>query len=440
MSTSFVTLNRLDSLHLPRVVLRPLLALTLLFGSAVASASEPVAGTAVAIGGALRFDNDAIWQRLVDLAGGRGARYVVLATAAGKPERSAAALVQALTRRGAVAEALPLAPRWPGRDARADAHDPALVAKVLAAQGVYFSGGAQDRITDTLLEADGRPTPVLEAIWQVYRRGGVVAGSSAGAAIMSSTMFRDVPGVLEALKLGLRDGREIDRGLGFVGPDVFVDQHFLKRGRFGRMLPLMLQKGYRLGIGVDENTAAIFQGHTVEVLGYKGILVADLTDAQNDPALPAFNLRNVRLSYLERGDRYDLQTRQTTPSPEKLRDQKIDPNAADFKPYFGTPAFQADVLGDTTVSNLMANLVDSAEREVIGLAFGPPGSVRPELGWEFRFRKAADTLAYYTGAFGGEDYTVLNLMLDVRPITVHQPLYVPLSAATTPRPHLEPTR
>ncbi|MBT9456073.1 MAG: cyanophycinase [Burkholderiaceae bacterium] len=385
-------------------------------------------GIAVAIGGALKLDNDAVWQRLVELSGGKGARWVVLATAAGNPGKSGDTLVEVLQKHGAVAEALPIAPRLAGSDYRAAARDPALVAKVLAARGVYFSGGAQERITQALLDEKGQPTPVLAAIWQIYRAGGVVAGSSAGAAIMSTHMFRDAQDVLEVMKGGMTEGRQIDRGLGFVGPDIFVDQHFLKRGRFGRMLPLMLAKGYQLGVGVDENTAVIFQGDSLEVIGYKGALIADLGQASSDPRLPAFNLRNARLSYLDRGDRYRLSTRTATPSKEKLADLKVDPNAAGFKPYFTRDAFYADALGDTTVANLMGNLIDNAQREVTALAFGGPGSARPELGFEFRFRKGADSIGYYTGAFGGEDYSVFNIYLDVTPITLSQPLYRPLQA------------
>jgi cyanophycinase len=268
---------------------------------------------------------------------------------------------------------------------------------------------------------------VLAAIWEVYRAGGVVAGSSAGAAIMSTTMFRDAQDVLSVMKFGMRDGKEIDRGLGFVGPEVFVDQHFLKRGRIGRMLPLMLHKGYKLGVGVDENTAAIFSRGTVEVIGYKGALVADLTNATIDKALPEFNLRGAKLTYLDHGDRYDLKNRIATPSPEKLRDLKVDPNAADFKPYFTTDAFYADVLGDTTVVNLMANLIDNKQTEVIGLAFGAATGEKPDLGFEFHFRKGPDSIGYYSGAFGGEDYSVMNIVLDVVPVTLARPLYRPLA-------------
>jgi cyanophycinase len=422
------------------MVLAGMLAAALPALGQTTAAPEPGRGIAVAIGGALKFDNDAVWQRLVDLAGGPAARFAVFATAAGNPERSAAQIVEALKRRGAAAEAIPVAPRLPDADAKAAARDPALAARVLAATGVYFAGGAQERITAALLDESGRPTPVLEAIWQVYRRGGVVAGSSAGAAIMSTTMFRDAQDVLAVLKRGpqgLRVGREIDRGLGFVGPGVFIDQHFLKRGRFGRMLPLMVREGYTLGIGVDENTAAIFQGDSVEVIGYKGVLVADLASASHDPSLPAFNLRGARLSYLERGDRYDLRTRRTTPSADKLRSPPIDPNAPGFKPYFTGEAYSTDVLGDTAISNLMARLVDGAQAELIGLAFGGPASEQPTLGFEFRLRKGPQSLGHYTGAFGGEDYTVTDILLDVTPVRMSQPLYQPL-ALPLPQP-LQPT-
>ena len=383
--------------------------------SADGAAATRGPGVAVAIGGALKYDNNTVWRRLVDLAGGDGARFAVFGTASGNPNKASQLIIDALKYHGARAEHIPVAQRLKDSDFRAAANDPLLVAKVRASQGVYFSGGSQERIIEALYDAEGEPTPVLEAIWQVYCSGGVVAGSSAGAAIMSKTMFRDARDVLSVMKFGVARGKEIDRGLGFLGPDVFIDQHFLKRGRFGRMLRVMVEEGYKLGVGVDENTAAIFQGETVEVIGYKGVLVADLNEATTDPNLADFNLRNARLTYLDQGDSYNLHTRVTTPSPQKLRDMKVDPNAPDFKPYFEHQPFYADVLSDTTLVNLMANLIDNKNNEAVGLAFGPPDSKRAELGFEFRFRKTFDSLGYYTGAFGGEDYTVMNILLGHHP-------------------------
>ena len=208
-----------------------------------------LADAQLAIGGALRSDNDEVWGRIVQLAGGKGSRFVVFGTASEDPEASARQAVELLQRRGAVAEALPVAPKFGWVDLDKVVRDPALIAKVRQAKGVFFTGGLQERIVD-VLQPRGQPTPMLEAIWDVYRKGGVVAGTSAGAAIMSKVMFRDAPSVMNVLKGQLQDGKQLDGGLGFVGPDVFVDQHFLKRGRFGRMIPAMVAKGYKLGLGV----------------------------------------------------------------------------------------------------------------------------------------------------------------------------------------------
>lgn len=384
-----------------------------------------IKGTAVAIGGALRSDNDEVWGRLVQLAGGKGARFVVFGTASEDPEASAKQAVELLQRRGAVAEALPVAPQFGWVDLDKVVRDRALIAKVRRAQGVFFTGGLQARIVD-VLQPGGEVTPMLEAIWDVYRRGGVVAGTSAGAAIMSQVMFRDAPSVMNVLKGQLQDGRELDHGLGFVGPAVFVDQHFLKRGRFARLIPAMLAKGYTLGLGVDENTAAVFKGDAVEIIGGSGALFVDLSEARTEPQRGAFNVRNVRLAYVEDGDRIDLATRAVLPAPVKLRGQRLEAGSPDFKPYHQEPRFQLDMLGDQAIANAMRFLIDSNQSETRGLSFDLlPRQSDPlaTLGFLFRVYKAPDSVGWSTDAFGGEQYTVINLRLDITPVRLPQPLF-----------------
>lgn len=398
--------------------------------SASARSAAPVGegavkGLAMAIGGALRADNDEVWQRLVALAGGRGARFVVFGTAAEDPEASARQVVEQLHKRGAVAEALPVAPQFSWVDLNKVVRDGALIAKVRNARGIFFTGGSQERIVDVLLP-QGKPTPMLEAIWDVYRRGGVVAGTSAGAAIMSTVMFRDAPSVINILKGRWTEGRQIDRGLGFVGPDLFVDQHFLKRGRFGRMIPLMLAKGYKLGLGVDENSAAVIRGDEVEVLGDKGALLVDLTDSSSDASLGVFNVKQARLTYLDHGDRYHLGRRAAMPSPVKLRGQKLDPAAPGYKPYYTLPQFYGDMLGDATIATAMAYLIDSIHPDVRGLSFevNPrDGEALADLGFLFRLYKGPGSMGWSTDEQGPEDYTVVNVYLDVTPVRMSLPLY-----------------
>ena len=393
----------------------------------IASAPASGAGTVVVIGGALRDDNAAVWSSLVTLAGGRGARYVVFGTASGDPERSAARVVALLESHGAEAKSLPVAPKLPGVDVAQAVRDPELIAQVSAANGVFFTGGAQERIVDTL-QPGGHPTPLLEAIRGVLGRGGVVAGTSAGAAIMSHVMFRDAPDLLAVMKGTLRDGKEVDRGLGFAVPGLFVDQHFLRRGRLGRMLPLMQSQGLQTGIGVEENSAAILRGHEVEIVGEGGALFVDLRDAASDPKRGAFNLSGVRLTFLGDGDRLDVRTRALTPSAAKLAGARIDPGAAGFEPSLEDPPFLLDVLGDGAILRAMSFVLDGPAAEIRGLAYDarPQASAPRDLGFEFRLYRGTDTAGWYAEVHGDDAYTIANVRLDVLPVKVAQPLYKPL--------------
>ena len=388
---------------------------------ALAMASPASDGYIVPIGGALRYDNHEVWSRLVSLAGGTQARFVVLAMASETPEASAERIVAALRAHGAQADYLPLVVSPAAASGTGHA-----VAQVDAASGVFFAGGAQERITATL-QADGRASPVLEAIWRLMRRGGVVAGTSAGAAVMSEVMFRDAQDVLPVMRGRLRWGQEIDRGLGFVGPDLFIDQHFLRRGRIGRMLPLMQARGIPLGLGVEEDSAAVIHAGQVEVIGNGGVLLADLSLANSAGGDDAFGIRGVRLTYLESGDRIDLASGRLTPAPDKARGQALDPGLSGYSPYHHGGAFYPDMLGDGTVATAMARLLDSKADEVRGLAFEPGPAPEQALGFEFRLYKGEGTRGWLATSRGSERYTLSQVYLDILPIRLSQPLYAPWS-------------
>ncbi|WP_322404344.1 cyanophycinase [Massilia luteola] len=400
-----------------RSALRLLLAVLLLAGAPWCAAADapPPKGSLVIIGGNLRPANGPVWERIIQLAGGKGARIAVFASASGMPEQSGKSLVGRLDSYGAKAFFVPVAVKLSGSDYRAAADDPGLAEAVRGANGAFFAGGDQSRITRALRHEDGSNTRVLDALWEMYRGGGVIAGSSAGAAIMSSTMFARPKAVLATLKLGVAEGQEITDGLGFIGDDVFIDQHLLVRGRFARMLPAMLKKGYKLGLGIDEDTAmVVLPSRDVEVIGYKGALVLDLADATVHEG--AFNVTNVRVSYLDNGDRFNIVTHEYTPSDDKA-DGKLDPS----RPYYREPLFTADILGNSTVVDLMSKLIDSDQPDAIGITLGSPNGVQPDLGFEFRFTRTDDSVGYQSASM--ETYSIYNMRLDIRPILIRRPLY-----------------
>ncbi|MCK6443826.1 cyanophycinase [Elstera cyanobacteriorum] len=405
-----------------------LLAGVALVGAALPATAQTAGnGALMIIGGALRPETNEVWTRLVTLAGGPGAKIIVIPAAAGSPQRTGEAAVATLKKFGAEADLVQIGPRYKDIDLRKAANDPANVAKIKAATGIYFLGGDQARITQALVEPDGKPSAVLSAIWEIYRAGGVISGTSAGAAIMSETMFKDPPPVLDVLKQGIVPGKTIDKGLGFLTDGWFVDQHFLARGRFPRALAAMQATGMTKGFGVDEDTAAVVRAGKLEVIGYSGVVLLDTSAAKGGTNAAPFSIQGAKLSYLDRGDSYDFKTGAILPNPVKdPAKDKLDPAAADYKPYNEDPEAWPTILGNRTLVEAMGNLIDNKQTEQIGLAVDlRPNAPNPDIGFEFKLYKGPGSLGWYSSALGGDSYTVKDIYLDVRPVLLPKPLYSP---------------
>lgn len=374
-------------------------------------------GHLVIIGGALRSDNAEIGNRIVALAGGKGAKIAIIPAAAADPESAGQAIADYLRQYGADPFVVPISARLKNKDLVTETHNPATVDLVRHAGGVFFVGGDQVLITKALRTPDGQNTPVLEAIWDVYRKGGVIAGSSAGAAIMSEFMYGDAETVIASLKRDADDEYEISQGLGFVGPELFVDQHTIARGRFARMISLMIKKHYEVGLGIDENSAMVVdRNHDVEILGYKGAIFIDLKDVQVNRQTKSFNASNVRISYLDHGDRFNYISRSFSQPKEKLS-EPVDRS----KPYYHDKLFSADILGNSTILEFMENLIDGDQPQAIGLAISDPDWPSPELGFRFVLTRGDDSAGFWSNAF--DSYSVLNLRLDIQPILIKQPFF-----------------
>jgi cyanophycinase len=384
------------------------------------------------LGGDERDDNSAVWSEMVRLAGGKGtdgkgASVAVFPTGSANPQRSGTVHANHLRSLGFDPFVVPASAGLGQPVQRHVATDPNWVDRVRQADAVFLCGGMQSRYRQVLIDEKGQDTPLLEAIRHVYRRGGLVAGTSAGTAVMSRVMYVDADFVLPVMLHGARLGKELAHGFGLAPRDWFIDQHCLTRGRFARALVAMQTVEAPFGLGIDEDTAVVIeQGKTARVVGYRGAIVLDLSEATKDSTNARFNLKKARLSYLSHGDQIDLGTREVTVDQVKTAhdSDKIDPRQPGFDPYYKKKLFFNGILGNMALVDLMYKLVDSPHEETLGLAFdGIAARSGDTPGFEFRFYRGADTVSWDSHHAHGDSHTVKNVYLDIRPITIRGPLY-----------------
>lgn len=136
---------------------------------------------------------------------------------------------------------------------------------------IYISGGDQNRFMDIV-----RGTPIQDAIHAAYQSGAVIAGTSAGAAIMSDKMITGTelkyPDYRPTFRSVEASNLELEDGLGLINTAI-VDQHFVWRSRHNRLLTAILEFPDILGIGIDESTALLVKGHSAEVIGVSQVMV-----------------------------------------------------------------------------------------------------------------------------------------------------------------------
>jgi cyanophycinase len=185
-----------------------------------------------------------------------------------------------------------------------DAHLPANVEKVAKATAMFFTGGDQLRITSQL-----GGSPVYQCMHRRYGEGATIAGTSAGAAAMPTTML--ISGTSDASPVGADVG--MAPGLGLLD-NVVIDTHFAERGRLGRLLGAVAHNPRNLGIGLDEDTALIVERNQCHVLGSGAVSIIDgseisytsLTEKESDTIISIYN---TKLHILGENDRFDLQAR-----------------------------------------------------------------------------------------------------------------------------------
>ncbi|MBC7743113.1 MAG: cyanophycinase [Bdellovibrionaceae bacterium] len=169
---------------------------------------------------------------------------------------------------------------------------------------IFFTGGDQLKITTKL-----GGSPILEKIMEIYHTGGVIAGTSAGAAIMGKTMLVGSENA-ESHKVG---NWMMAPGIGFV-EDIIVDQHFAQRGRIGRLLGAVALNPGILGIGIDEDTAIIIKDGNFKVIGSNAVYVVDgqkisSTNISEAAAEKTMSMHHVQLHILANSEKFNLKSR-----------------------------------------------------------------------------------------------------------------------------------
>ncbi|HYG64255.1 MAG TPA: cyanophycinase [Thermoanaerobaculia bacterium] len=271
--------------------------------SSPSAASHP--GLLIAVGGA----EDKVRERLIlryflEACGGSDAHVVVLATASELPETGGRYADLFYQMNADTVEVLRIANREEALDAGAEAHD-----LLEYASGLFITGGSQLKLSSAL-----GGTPIADAIRRRHAAGMVVAGTSAGAALLSEHMIAmgDSGGTPRRRLV------QMAKGLG-LAPGVIVDQHFRRRDRLGRLLTALSYNPGLLGMGVDEDTAAIFDPDgTVSVLGSGAVVMVDasgmrFTDSYAVQQGQPVAMLGLKVDFLTTGCRYDLKRRAGMP-------------------------------------------------------------------------------------------------------------------------------
>ena len=244
----------------------------------------------VAGGGALPAD---LRPRALELAGGNDANILIIPWAS-RREEAGSATVAVWKEAGATTVTVIPEEAAAARSA------------IESADLIWFGGGSQSRLMDALRERD-----LIEVVKMGHRQGTVIAGTSAGAAVMSPYMMTG-KAELEAL---IKSSTELVEGLG-LWPGVIVDQHFLARRRWARLFTAVADHPDQIGVGIDEQTAVVVDPDgSWQVIGRGPVVVIDgrgKIAESLQPELPAkVVIRDLRVHLIGSGQRWNPAPAQT---------------------------------------------------------------------------------------------------------------------------------
>jgi cyanophycinase len=264
------------------------------------------------IGGAEdKLRDRVILTRFISLAGGPDSHIAVISTASSLGDAATGLYRELFTQMGA-GEVSGLRPVT-----REEANQEAVEEVIDQATGVFLTGGNQLRLASVV-----GGTRLGAALLAAHQRGVVVAGTSAGASAVSTHMVAfGASGASPKHRMA-----QISAGLGLL-KGVVVDQHFEQRTRLGRLLAVVAQSPSLIGLGLDEDTAAIvYPDGTMEVVGKGSVTIVDgsqvVTDAYQTKGHRPMMVSGAILHSIPAGYMFDLEGRRPIPKVEELGERQ----------------------------------------------------------------------------------------------------------------------
>jgi len=255
----------------------------------------------MAIGGAEdKVRERVVLRRFVEACGGPEADIVVLATASEFPETGERYADLFYGMHAQTVETLHIRTREDALNLGREVHD-----LLEYTTGFFMTGGSQLRISSAL-----GGTSLAATLRRRHAEGMVVAGTSAGAAVLSRHMIS----MGESGGTPRRRLVQMAQGLGFA-PGLVIDQHFRRRDRMGRLITALSYNPEPLGVGVDEDTAALIDGDGVmTIIGSGAVTVVDaaalrFTDSHAVRRDQPVAMLGLKVDFLTPGCRYDLERR-----------------------------------------------------------------------------------------------------------------------------------
>lgn len=260
--------------------------------------TQPTRGKLMAIGGGEdKLDDKVILSSFAHMAGGKKARIAIVPTAS---SIETAGLRYKAIFLGMGVESAEVVYIQDRDDANADDK----IDEINEATGIFLTGGNQMRLSALI-----GGTKFEECVTRRNLEGAVIAGTSAGASILSAHMVAGgAGGAVPKQRMA-----QMVAGFGLIS-DLIIDQHFRQRNRIGRLLTLVATNPRLLGIGIDEDTAAIFDAEgNLEVIGRHSVTIVDGSRMYSDifqvKGHGEVTVSDARLHVLSAGKRFDLETR-----------------------------------------------------------------------------------------------------------------------------------